>query len=174
MTVRVATIGAVVVVFGLLLPVMSANYVIDNAADKIKNPAGTMYNPATHIKNPASNIYSPANRMDNPNPISPVTQAIPEPPATHDIPAAVPAEQIAKKPLSQATVAVPIKKYHFKTVGAYISAAKKAFSRDDYSEFVSITDDALRRIGAGTLKASNKSKQKLLKFKAFGQSLLER
>jgi hypothetical protein len=173
MTVRVAAIGAVVVVFGLLLPVMSANYVIDNPADKIKNPAGTMYNPATHINNPASNIYNPADRADNPNPLSPVNPAIPKSPVTNNMPAAVPAEQIDKRPPPQVTVAVPIKRYHFKTVGLYFSAAKKAFGRDDYSEFVSITDDALRRIRAGTLTASNKSTQKLLKYKAFGQSLLE-
>lgn len=174
MTVRQVTIGAVVVVFAQLLPAMSANYVIDNPADNIKNPAGTMYNPATHINNPASNIHNPADRMDNPSPLSPVTPAIPKPLVTNKMPAALPAEQIGKKPLSQATVAVPIKKYHFKTVAAYIAAAKKAFVRDDYSEFVAITDDALRRIRAGTLKASNKSRQKLLKYKTFGQSMLDR
>jgi hypothetical protein len=173
MTVRIATIGAVVVVFGLYVPVMSANYVIDNPADKIKNPAGTMYNPATHINNPAANIYNPADRMDNPSPLSPVTPAIPKPPVPNSMPAAVPAEQIGKKPLSQATVAVPIKQYQFKTVAAYFTAAKKAFGRDDYGEFVAITDDALRRIRAGTLNASSRSKQKLLKYKAFGQGMLE-
>ncbi|MDD2735927.1 MAG: hypothetical protein PHF56_18490 [Desulfuromonadaceae bacterium] len=172
MTVRIAIIGSIVVVFGLLLPVMSANYVIDNPADKIKNPAGTMNNPATHINNPASNIHNPAGRMDNPNPLSPVTPAIPKPLVTNKMPAAPSAEQIGHRPLSQAIVAVPIKTYHFKTVGAYVSAAKKAFGRDDYSAFVSIADDALRRIRAGTLKASNKSRQKLLKYKKFGQSLL--
>lgn len=173
MNVRIVTIGAVVVVIGLLLPVLAAMHVIDNPADKIKNPAGTMYNPATQINNPASKIYNPADRADNPDPLSPVTPAVPKPPVTNNMPVAVPAEQIGKRPLSQATVAVPIKRYHFKTVGLYFSAAKKSFGRDDYSEFVSITDDALRRIRAGTLTASNKSKQKLLKYKAFGQSLLE-
>jgi hypothetical protein len=90
------------------------------------------------------------------------------------MPAAVAAEQIGNRPLSQATVAVPIKKYQFKTVAAYFTAAKKAFGRDDFSEFVAIADDALRRIGAGTLNASSRSKQKLLKYKAFGQSMLDR
>lgn len=175
MTVRRTTIGAVVGMFGLLVPVMAANFVIDNPADKIKNPAGTMYNPATHIKNPAATIYNPADRMDNPSPLSPVTPAIPIPPVTtNTVPAAVPAEQIAKRPLSRATVAVPIKKYNYKTVAVYIAAAKKAFVRDDYREFVAISDDALRRIRAGTLSASNRSRQQLLKYKAFGQGMLDR
>jgi hypothetical protein len=172
MTVRRATIGAVAGVFGLLVPVMAANFVIDNPADTIKNPAATMYNPATHIKNPAATIYNPADRMDNPSPLSPVNPAIAKPPVTNTIPAAVPAEQMGNRPLSRATAAVPVKKYQYKTVAAYIAAAKKAFVRDDYREFVAITDDALRRIRAGTLKASNSSKQKLLKYKTFGQSLL--
>ncbi|HIJ86777.1 MAG TPA: hypothetical protein HPP97_03730 [Desulfuromonadales bacterium] len=173
MNVRIVTFGAVVALFGLLLPVIAAIYVIDNPSDKIKNPASTMNNPATQIKNPASNIYNPADRMENPDPLSPVTPAIPRPPEAKNIPA-VPAVKTGKRPLIRATVAVPHKEYHFKTVAAYIFAAKKAFSRDNYSEFLAITDDALRRIAAGTLKASNKSRQTLLKYKIFGQSLLDR
>lgn len=151
-TVSLGTIAAVVL--GLHPSAMSANYAIDNPADKIKNPAATMYNPATDINNPASNIYNPADRMDNPNPLSPVTRAVPTPPVTKNMPAAVSTEQIGKKPPLPARFAVPHIKYHFKTAGAYISAAKKAFTRDDYREFLSVTEDALRRVHAGTLKAS--------------------
>lgn len=52
--------------------------------------------------------------------------------------------------------------------------AKKAFAQDDYLDFLSITEDALRRINAGTLKASKKAKQKLDKYKVFGYGLLEK
>lgn len=57
---------------------------------------------------------------------------------------------------------------------AYIDEAKKAFNQDNYLRFISITEDALRRISAGTLKASEKTKQKLEKYKAFGYGLLEK
>lgn len=153
---------------------MSANYAIDNPADKIKNPAATMYNPATDINNPASNIYNPADRMDNPNPLSPVTRAAPIPPAKNIPAAAASAEPNVKKQLPPAPFAVPHKKYHFKTAGAYISAAKKAFSRDDYREFLSVTEDALRRVHAGTLKASKKTQHTLRKYQVFGYGLLDK
>jgi hypothetical protein len=39
---------------------------------------------------------------------------------------------------------------------------------------ISITEDALRRISAGTLKASKKTKQKLAKYKVLGYGLLEK
>lgn len=175
MILKIASSGTIaVVVLSLHTAALSANYAIDNPADKIKNPAATIYNPATDIKNPASNIYNPADRMNNPNPLSPVTRDITPPPVTKNIPAAATAESDGKKQLPPATVAVPHKKYHFKTVGAYISAAKKAFSRDDYREFLSLTEDALRRVRVGTLKASNKAQQTLRKYQVFGYGLLDK
>jgi len=131
---------------------------------------GAMYK----IDNPASNIYNPAARMNDPNPVSPPTQPqpLPKPTVTEATTATKPAKQIKEQP--QPRPAVPQKSYYFKTAGAYINAAKKAFARDDYIEFLSITEDALRRIGAGTLKASMKTKQKLVRYKAFGYGLLEK
>jgi hypothetical protein len=144
---------------------MSAVYTIDNPADRIHNPADKIYNPATNINNPASNIYNPASRMGNPNPLSPPTQPVPTTP---------PAEQVKEQLQTQPRFAIPHKHYHFKTVKAYIDEAKKAFNQDNYLRFISITEDALRRISAGTLKASEKTKQKLEKYKAFGYGLLEK
>lgn len=135
-------------------------YTIDNPADKINNPANKIYNPASKINNPASNIYNPASRMDNPNPLSPPTQPIP-------------ADQ-TKELHSKPKVTIPHKNYHFKTVKVYIREAKKAFNQDNYIRFLSITEDALRRINAGKLKASYKAKQKLEKYKLFGYGLLEK
>jgi len=132
-------------------------YSIENPADKISNPANKIYNPATDIKNPAS-------RMDNPNPLSP---------PTHTDPATKPADQIKKKVLTRPRLAIPHKSYHFKSVRAYINAAKKAFSQDDYLKFLSVTEDALRRINAGKLSASDKAIQQLEKYKLFGYGLLE-
>jgi len=129
---------------------------------------GAMYK----IDNPASNIYNPATRMNNPNPVSPPTQPVPQPTATKVTTATEPAKQIKEQP--QPRSAIPQKSYYFKTAGAYINAAKKAFARDDYIEFISITEDALRRISAGKLKASMKTKQKLVRYKAFGYGLLEK
>jgi hypothetical protein len=40
-------------------------------------------------------------------------------------------------------------------------------------ELISITEDALRRINAGTLKASKKTERKLAKYKVLGYGLLE-
>ena len=161
---RVAT-GIAVLVLVLHTPALSAMYTIDNPADRISNPADKMYNPAADIKNPASNIYNPAARMGNPDPLSPPTQPVPP---------TVSADQVNGKVQVKPGRAIPHKSYHFKTVKAYISAAKKAFSLDDYLKFVSVTEDALRRISAGTLKASEKAKQKLEKFRAFGYGLLEK
>ena len=129
---------------------------------------GAMYK----IDNPASNIYNPATRMDNPNPLSPPTQPVPQPTVTEVTTATKPAKQIKEQP--QPRSAIPKKSYNFKTAGAYIKAANKAFTQDDYMEFLSITEDALRRISAGTLKASMKTKQKLVRYKAFGYGLLEK
>lgn len=148
---RLATVTAALLIC-LQTPAMSANFAIDN---------------------PASNIYNPAAHMDNPSPISPASQAIPAPPAiTKEIAAPLPVEKIKVQPQPQPKPTIPNKNYHFKTVNAYIVAAKKAFNRDNHMEFVSITEDALRRINAGTLRASKISKQKLLHYKTFGYGLL--
>jgi hypothetical protein len=166
------TSGMAVLLTCMHTSAMAAMYVIDNPAENIKNPAATMNNPANQIKNPANNIYNPADRMDNPNPLSPVTPPLPKQSETQSTAAAEPAEPIGIKPPPQAPLTVPRKEYRFKTVSVYIAAAKKAFSSDNYSEFLAITDDALRRIAAGTLNASIKTKQKLLKYQKFGKNLL--
>jgi hypothetical protein len=158
--------AGIVLVLCLQIPAAAANFTIDNPAGRIKNPADRMYNPATQTNNPAANIYNPAKQADNPNPISPPTQLLPPPAAT--VVTAKPAEKAAVRPV------IPQKSYGYKTVKAYIDAAKKAFFRDDYSEFLAVTEDALRRIDAGTLKASKKTKQKLARYKVFGYGLLEK
>jgi hypothetical protein len=129
---------------------------------------GAMYK----IDNPASNIYNPATRMDNPNPLSPPTQPVPQPTVTEVTTTTEPAKQIKEQPRPKPTV--PQKRYYFKTASMYVVAAKKAFARDDYIEFISITEDALRRISAGTLKASKKTERKLAKYKVLGYGLLEK
>jgi hypothetical protein len=144
----------------------AAMYSIDNPADKIKTPAEKMYNPAIDIKNPASNIYNPAVRMVDPNPLSPPTQTVPEPIVVKTAP-------IPEQPVVKPTPRIPIKNYDFKTVNQYINAIKKAFTKDDYVEFLSLTEDALRRIKKGTLNAPQKIKLKLKKFSDFGYVLLE-
>jgi hypothetical protein len=163
----VTKLAAVIVTLVLVLhtPVLSEMYTIENPADRINNPAEKIYNPATDIKNPASTIYNPAARMDNPNPLSP---------PTHPVPTAKSADQIKEQVQAKPRRAIPYKSYHFKTVKAYISAAKKAFVQDDYLKFLSVTEDALRRIHAGTLSASEKAKEKLEKYKVFGYGLLEK
>lgn len=158
---RRLAIGIAAIVLALHTPAMSAMYTIDNPADRINNPADKIYNPASKINNPASNIYNPASRMDNPNPLSPPTQPIP-------------ADQAKEQQQSKARVMIPHKRYHFKTVKTYIREAKKAFNQDNYIRFLSITEDALRRINAEKLKASDKAKRKLEKFKLFGYGLLEK
>jgi hypothetical protein len=149
---------------------------IDNPAGKIDNPAGRIFNPATQINNPASNIYNPATRMNDPAPLSPPTQPVPQtvaPISTTEAATAVrPAKLVREQP--QPRPAIPAKSYYFKTARAYITAAKKAFVRDDYPEFLSITEDALRRIDAGTLKASRKTRQKLNSYRGCGYVLLEK
>ena len=150
-------------------PAPAAIYVITNPADKINNPADKMYNPATQINNPAAVIDNPAGRMDNPTPLTPVPQAVPQISSPGAAVATPPAKQAAERPPKPA---VPHRHYPFKTVKEYIAAAKKAFAQDDYLEFLAITEDALRHIGAGTLKASKKSRQKLLKYQTFGYGLL--
>ena len=150
-------------------PAPAAIYVITNPADKINNPADKMYNPATQINNPAAAIDNPAGRMDNPNPLTPVPLAVP-PQSSPDAAAATPpAKQAAEHPPKPT---IPHKHYPFKTAKEYIAAAKKAFAQDDYLEFLALTEDALRRISAGSLKASKKNRQKLLKYQTFGYGLL--
>lgn len=148
--------GVVAVVICLQTPAMPANFKIDN---------------------PAANIYNPATNMDNPSPISPPTQAIPKPEVIKEIPEAIPVEQIKEQPRPQPQTppkpAIPKKSYNFKTVGAYVNAAKKAFIQDDYREFISITENALGRIDAGTLKASKKTRQKLINYRTYGYGLLQ-
>jgi len=148
-------------------PATAAMYRIENPASTINNPAGKMYNPATQTNNPAENIYNPVSRIDNPNPLSQPTRAVPVPAVTRAAPEAAPAKGLEDQPRP-----LPAKSYHLKTVKAYIDAAKKSFLRDDHVEFLSITEDALRRIAAGTLKASKESKQLLIKYRAFGYGLL--
>jgi hypothetical protein len=169
MKLRTLIVGVAGLVFSLSSLAMSANFKIDNPADTIDNPVDKMYNPATRINNPAANIYNPADRMDNPNPLSPPTQPVPQQAAAKGSSSAI----TASEKTSQTNRTIPHKSYTFKGVRTYIVAAKNAFTRDDYVEFIAITEDALRRINAGTLKASNKSKQTLLKYKKFGYGLLE-
>lgn len=150
-------------------PVTAAMYKIENPASTISNPAEKMSNPATRTNNPASNIYNPGAAMGSPNPLSPPTKPVPAPKVVEAA-----QEKIDKQIKEQAEpeVAVPVKSYHLKSVDAYLTAAKKAFIEDDHVRFLSVTEDALRRIAAGTLKASNKSKQQLLKYRAVGRGLL--
>ena len=168
MTLIRLTTGIALLVIALHAPVMAANFTIDDPADKIdnpasriKNPANKIDNPASRIDNPASNIYNPASQMTNPNPLSPPTQL-------------QSAEQPKEQPQPQNEISIPQKHYHFKTVKAYILEAKKAFNEDNYTEFLSIAEDALRRINAGKLKASDKAKKKLEKYRTFGYELLEK
>jgi hypothetical protein len=137
-----------------------------------------LYAPATaemyKIDNPASNIYNPATRMNNPTPLSPPTQPVPPPTAPEVTKETEPAKQFKEHPQAQPKPATPHKRYKFKTVGEYIAAAKKAFTRDNYTEFLSITEEALRRINAGTLKASKTARQKLNKYKAVGYGLIHK
>jgi len=122
------------------------------------------------INNPAANIYNPAATMDNPNPLSPPTQPVRQPKVEETEATKIPAEQI--KIEQKPKPAVPLKNYNFKAAGTYINAANKAFNREDYVEFLSITEDALRRIHAGTLTASKATVQKLNTYKITGYGLL--
>lgn len=151
---------------------------IQNPADSIRNPADTMTNPAAQIYNPASKSYNPASRVDSSSPLSPPTppvsvQPVPRPPVAVAAPAPQPAPKLTQQTRPQPGPAIQVKRYGFKTAGAYVNAAKQAFIRDDYGAFISITEDALRRISAGTLKSSLKTKQKLIKYRVCGYGLLE-
>jgi hypothetical protein len=111
--------------------------------------------------------------MNDPNPLSPATQSVPLPAVTEGVVELAPAEKTKEIPAPKLRQAIPHKSYHFKTVKAYLVAAKKAFNRDDYREFISITEDALRRIRAGSLQASAEIQQKLSRYETFGYGLLE-
>jgi len=150
-------------------PATAAMYVIENPAGNISNPADKMNNPATQTTNPASNIYNPGDRLNSRNPLSPPTP--PPAPAATTSAAAAPAQ--TAKAVQRHRAEIPQKKYYYKTVGAYVSAAKKSFSNDDYVEFLSLTEDALRRVNAGTLKASPNMRHKLQQYRTFGYGLLE-
>jgi hypothetical protein len=122
------------------------------------------------IENPASNIYNPATRMDNPNPISPPTQPVPQPAAIEATPTPKPTTQIKEQSQYQPQPKhnIPNKSYRFKSANEYIDAANKSSKRKDYKKALSITEEALRRIRSGTLKASKKTKQKLNEYRASG------
>lgn len=127
------------------------------------------------IENPAANIYNPASRMNEPNPISPPTQAIPQPTAqVKETPTENQKVQPQQSQHPQAKHAINRKNYKYKSARAYINAAKKAFVQDNYLEFLLITEDALRRINAKTLNASKKLEKQLIKYKAFGHGLIDK
>jgi len=161
---RVTVITALVLCLKASAAASAAMFVIENPARNISNPAATMNNPAGQSNNPAANIYNPGTRLDSRNPLSPPTK-LPEPPAT--------ASAAARPAQGQYKPQIPQKKYYYKTAGAYLRTAKIAFAADDYVEFLSVTEDALRRINAGTLSASANIKHKLHQYKAFGYGLLE-
>jgi hypothetical protein len=167
--IRIAAGMVVVLCLNAPAPATAAMYVIENPAEKIHNPADKMYDPATQTNNPASNIYHPVSRMDNPKALSPPKPAAVTLPRATEA-AALPAKQ--SKDQRQPRPAVPQKRYHFNSVDSYLISAKKSFSKDDYVEFISLTEDALRRISAGTLKSSGKSRQRLINYKTFGYGLL--
>ena len=169
MSLKIAAAGIAALLW-MSAPVTAAMNPIQNPAGQIHNPEDSMDNPAAHINNPASNIYNSSTRMDNPNPLS---APVPQSAVTTVVPAPNPVLQSPPHPQPPPKPVISRKSYYFKTVGTYITAAKKAFSRDDYREFLAVTEDALRRINAGTLKASKSTKHKLIKFKNFGYGLLE-
>ena len=123
------------------------------------------------IDNPASIIENPAARMNNPNPLAPLAKPVSEPTGTEATTLTNHPKQIQDQ--TQPKTTIPHKSYHFKTVRAYINSANKAFNQDNYLEFTTITEDALRRINAGTLKASKKTKQKLEQYRALGYGHLK-
>jgi hypothetical protein len=166
-------IAGIAVVIYLQAPAAAEMFSIKNPAEKISNPADKIYNPATKVDNPAANIYNPAARMNDPEPLSPPTQPLPA--ARAALPEATAAARPEKKgrEQSQPRPAIPQKSFNLKTARAYINAAKKAFVRDDYMEFIAIAEDAVRRINAGTLNASGKNRKQLLRYKVFGYKLLE-
>jgi hypothetical protein len=128
------------------------------------------------IENPASNIYNPADRMGDPNPLTPPTQPVPQPAAPKETTTTMPPppEQVREQPAPHQELAVPHKSSSFITAKAYLAAADKAFNKGDYRKFLSMSEEALGRIRAGTLTATKKAKQKLLRNRALGRELLKK
>jgi hypothetical protein len=85
-----------------------------------------------------------------------------------------PAIQIKEQSHPQPKHNIPNKSYHFKTAKEYIDAANKSFKRKDYKRALSITEEALRRIRSGTLKASVKTKQKLNEYRSYGYKFMDK
>ncbi len=126
------------------------------------------------IQNPATNIYNPASRMDNPNPLTPPSPVTPpEPPVKNVIIAPEPVVQTQPKAEPPPKQVVAPKSYNHKTVKAYINAANRAYANSNNLEFLSITEEALRRINSGTLKATEKSRQTLENYKKLGNRILK-
>jgi len=137
---------------------------------QMASPVSAGVNP---IQNPAANIYNPASRMDNPNPLTPPSPVTPPEPPAKSV-TIVPEPPVQLQPKAQPTpkpVVTP-KTYNLTTDKAYIIAANKAYANNDNLEFLAITEEALRRINAGTLKATKKSRQTLEKYKQLGNRIL--
>jgi hypothetical protein len=156
-------LGGITLALGLNTAVPAAMYTINNPADKIRNPADSMKNPATQIKNPATDIYNPATQMNNENPLTPPSKPDPQTASGTSLP---------PKPTLQQRPILAAKYYTFKSVKEYVTAAKQAFARDDFAEFIAISEDALRRINASNLRASKKTRLKLITYTDFGYALM--
>jgi hypothetical protein len=128
------------------------------------------------IENPASNIYNSADRMSGPNPLSPPTQPVPQPTAPKEATTTTPPppEQVREQRAPHQERAVPHKSTFFTTANAYLAVADKAYNKGDYSRFLTMSEEALSRIRTGTLTATKKAKQKLLRNRALGRKLLEK
>jgi hypothetical protein len=124
------------------------------------------------IENPASNIYNPAERMNDPNPLSPPNQPVPQPTAPIDT--TPPQEQVKEQRVPHQERAVPHNSSSFTTAKAYLTAANTAYNKGDYRRFLTMSEEALSRIRTGTLTATKKAKQKLLRNRDLGRKLLEK
>lgn len=137
-------------------------------AFQIALPAAAAMNP---IQNPASNIYNPASRMDNPNPLSPpVPPVAPDQPKKQETVVPEPAVKVQPERVQQKPDRI-IRSYNFESARAYINAANQAYGKGDILEFLAITEDALKRISAGKLKATKKSRQTLIRYQTLGQQI---
>ena len=125
------------------------------------------------IENPASNMYNPADRMSDPNPLSPPAQPVLRPTAPKEVvtTTAPPPEQVREQHATYQG-AVPRKRSSFTTAKFYLAAADNAYNKGDYGRFLSMSEEALSRIRAGTLTASKKAKQKLARNRTLGRKLL--
>lgn len=162
--------AGIAAIFWLSTPATAAMYRIENPADTIKNPADKMYNPATTKNNPSANIQNPASGMDDPDALAP-----PGKPGTAPRVAKVSgtASKQSKDQPGPHTTVVPRKNHHFKNVSTYLKTAERSFALEDHLGLISISEDALRRIAAGTLKASKKTKKTFLMYQAYGYAALE-